>query len=63
MNGNYTHLGKVPVIITQPELWATCRTEDEYFRTLKQRQVKPKPVSEPIFRIPDKEPGVIPGNQ
>jgi hypothetical protein len=60
MEGNYTHIGKVPVMITRAELWASCKTEDEYFRVLKQRQVKPKPMTEPIFRIPDAEPGIIP---
>lgn len=48
---------------TQPELWFYCKTEEEYFQILRERQKKSKPITEPIFYIPDSEPGIIPGGR
>lgn len=61
MQGNYTYLDKTPVLITRPDLWESCKTEAEYFKTLTAEQKKEKPVPMPVFKIPDAEPGIIPG--
>lgn len=58
MQGNYIKIGNNWQQITQPELWASCATEAEYFRILSDRQKKE---NKPIFFIPDAEPGIIPG--
>lgn len=58
MDGNYIKVGNNWLLVTQPELWAACKSEDEYFRTLRERQKKEQ---KPDFFIPDSEPGIIPG--
>lgn len=58
MQGNYIKVGNNWLLITQPELWESCTSENAYFRILAERQKK---VKEPDFIIPDTEPGIIPG--
>lgn len=58
MEGNYIKISNNWHHITRPELWATCKSEQEYFRTLREQQKK---VPKPDFFIPDSEPGIIPG--
>lgn len=38
MNGNSIKIGKNVCQITQPELWAECETEEQYFSILRERQ-------------------------
>jgi hypothetical protein len=58
MQGQHLKIGNHWQEITQPELWARCATESEYFRTLRELQKKEQ---KPDFFIPDAEPGIIPG--
>ncbi len=59
MEGKYIKSGNNYYIITRPELWAKTKTEAAYFSTLREQQKKVQP--EPVFNIPDSEPGIIPG--
>jgi hypothetical protein len=47
--------------VTQPELWTICKTEDEYFRILKERQKKGGDY-EPLIIEETEEQKQIPGS-
>jgi hypothetical protein len=38
MEGNYIKIGNNLQQITQPELWAACESEEQYFRILREQQ-------------------------
>jgi hypothetical protein len=40
MDGQYLKINNQWHEITQPELWAKCQTEKEYFRIVKEQQQK-----------------------
>lgn len=42
MTGNFTMLGNIKVMITDPGLWRDCKSEAQYFQIKKLQQQKPR---------------------
>lgn len=40
MQGNYILINQNWHLVTQPELWEQCKSEEQYFHTLRERQLK-----------------------
>lgn len=60
MTGNAVKIGSTWYPITQPKLWQACRTEQEYFKVLAERQMRGSDY-EPLIIEETEEQKQIPG--
>jgi hypothetical protein len=51
MIGNHITLGKEKVLITQPQLWRDCISEQQYFQILRIKQQKARSTGFPSFKL------------
>lgn len=61
MTGSGVKIGSTWFPITRPEIWKACRTEQEYFRVLANRQKKGGDY-EPLIMPETEEQKQIPGS-
>jgi hypothetical protein len=61
MTGNGIKIGSTWYPITRPEIWQACRTEQEYFRILADRQKKGSDY-EPLTMVETEEQKQIPSS-